>query len=45
MKKRDEIIYWIATLRLALGTVSTGAVQLLKEKSGAERLDSITQLG
>ena len=45
MKKRNKIIYWIATLWLALGMVSTGAVQLLKQKSGAGGLDSITQLG
>jgi len=30
MKKRDKIIYWIATLWLALGMTSTGIVQLLK---------------
>ena len=45
MKKRNKIIYWIATLWLALGMVSTGAVQLLKQKSGAGGVDSITQLG
>ena len=36
MKKRDKIIYWIATIWLALGMVSTGIVQLLKtENEGA----------
>lgn len=30
MKKRDKIIYWIATLWLALGMVATGMVQLLR---------------
>src|SRR6478736_1400209 len=30
MTKRDKIIYWIATLWLALGMTSTGIVQLLK---------------
>ena len=45
MTKRDKIIYWIATIWLALGMVSTGAVQLLKQKEGAGGLDSITQLG
>lgn len=36
MKKRDKIIYWIATLWLALGMTSTGVVQLLKvEAEGA----------
>ena len=32
MAKRDKIIYWIATIWLALGMVSTGIVQLLKSK-------------
>ena len=45
MKKRDKIIYWIATLWLALGMVSTGAVQLLKAKEGQGGLDTITHLG
>jgi hypothetical protein len=30
---RDKIIYWIATLWLALGMVSTGMVQLLRQVS------------
>jgi hypothetical protein len=30
MTKRNKIIYWIATLWLSLGMVSTGMVQLLK---------------
>ena len=45
MTKRDKIIYWIATIWLALGMVSTGAVQLLKQKEGAGGLDNIIQLG
>jgi DoxX-like family len=45
MTKRNKVIYWIATLWLALGMVSTGAVQLFKQKSGAGGVDSITQLG
>src|SRR6187399_1594430 len=45
MSKRNKIIYWIATLWLALGMVSTGAVQLLKTKEGAGGLDTIVQLG
>ena len=45
MKKRDKIIYWIATIWLALGMVSTGAVQLLKGKAGAGGLDSLMHLG
>jgi hypothetical protein len=34
MKKRDKIIYWIATIWLALGMLSTGIVQLFKAKEG-----------
>ena len=45
MTKRNKIIYWIATIWLALGMISTGAVQLLKGKEGAGGLDSITHLG
>jgi hypothetical protein len=45
MTKTKKIIYWIATLWLALGMVSTGAVQLLKVKAGAGAMDSITHLG
>ena len=30
MSKRNKIIYWIATLWLSLGMVSTGIVQLMK---------------
>ena len=41
MKKRDKIIYWIATVWLALGMVSTGAVQLLKVKEEAEMFDRL----
>lgn len=32
MKKRNKIIYWIATIWLSLGMVSTGIVQLLQNK-------------
>ncbi len=32
MTKRDRIIYWIATVWLSLGMVSTGIVQLIKMK-------------
>ncbi|AYN67646.1 DoxX family protein [Euzebyella marina] len=30
MKKRNRIIYWVATLWLSLGMISTGIVQLIK---------------
>lgn len=40
--KRNKIIYWIATIWLALGMLSTGVVQLIKMK---EEVESITHLG
>ncbi|MFA6058250.1 MAG: DoxX family protein [Taibaiella sp.] len=40
--KRNKIIYWIATLWLALGMTATGLVQLFKMK---EEADLILNLG
>ena len=45
MKKRNKIIYWIATIWLALGMISTGLVQLFKGKTGQGGLEMITHLG
>jgi len=46
MKKRNKIIYWIATIWLSLGMLSTGAVQLLKAKGDSPgSVDSMTHLG
>ena len=45
MTTRNKIIYWIATLWLALGMLSTATVQLFKGKTGAGGVDSITHLG
>lgn len=42
MTKRNKIIYWVATIWLALGMASTGIVQLLKMK---EEVDMFTHLG
>ncbi len=42
MTKRNRIIYWIATIWLALGMLSTGIVQLLNMK---EEVDFILDLG
>lgn len=42
MTKRNKIIYWIATVWLALGMTSTGIVQLIKMK---EEVDLMTHLG
>jgi len=49
MTKRNKLIYWIATLWLASGMLSTGILQLLKLKAeGAVSppgVDGITHLG
>ena len=42
MTKRNKIIYWLATIWLALEMFSTGLVQLLKME---EEVANITQLG
>lgn len=42
MTKRNKIIYWVATLWLALGMVSTGIVQLIKLE---EEVDMMKHLG
>lgn len=38
---RNKIIYWIATVWLALGMVSTGVAQLLRLKTGPSGVDSV----
>jgi uncharacterized membrane protein YphA (DoxX/SURF4 family) len=44
--KAGKIIYWIATIWLSLGMLSTGVVQLFKLKGdGPGSLDSMTRLG
>ena len=42
MPKTHKVIYWIATIWLALGMVSTGIVQLMKSK---EDVDMMIRLG
>lgn len=42
MEKRNKIIYWIATVWLSLGMISTGIVQLIKVK---EEADMMSHLG
>jgi hypothetical protein len=37
MNKRNKIIYWIATIWLALGMISTAIVQLLKMKEEVDK--------
>ncbi|MDR6568224.1 DoxX family protein [Chitinophaga ginsengisegetis] len=41
MSKRNKIIYWIATLWLALGMVSTGIVQLFKVKAEVDFTENL----
>ena len=43
-RQAGKITYWISTLWLSLGILSTGAVQLLKAKAGQGGADSITHL-
>jgi len=45
MKKTTKIIYWIATVWLALGMTATGLVQLMKGKEGQGGVDMLTHLG
>ena len=42
MSKRDRIIYWITTLWLSLGMISTGIVQIVRMK---EEVDNFQSLG
>lgn len=42
MTKRNKIIYWIATIWLSLGMLSTGMVQLLRTR---EEADMMSHLG
>lgn len=37
MTKRNKIIYWVATVWLALGMASTGVVQLIKMKEEVDK--------
>lgn len=45
MTKRNKIIYWVATLWMSLGMVSTAGVQLFKGKEGAGGVNSMVHLG
>lgn len=45
MKKTNKIIYWIATVWLALGMVSTGIAQLTKQQLGPGAVESMTHMG
>jgi uncharacterized membrane protein YphA (DoxX/SURF4 family) len=39
MKKRDKIIYWVATLWLSLGMVSTGIVQFIQMEEEVQKMN------
>ena len=41
MTKRNKIIYWIATVWLSLGMLSTGIVQLIQLKEEADMMDHL----
>ena len=43
--RAGKIIYWIATIWLALGMVATGTGQLFKMKNGQGGADMVTHLG
>ncbi len=45
MSKTKKIIYWIATVWLALGMLSTGIGELFKMKTGTAGADWIAHLG
>ena len=42
MAKRNRIIYWIATVWLSLGMMSSGIIQVIQQK---EEVDSMSRLG
>ena len=41
MKKRDKIIYWVSTIWLSLGMVSTGIVQLIKMEEEVQKMNTL----
>ncbi|TXK47437.1 DoxX family protein [Pontibacter qinzhouensis] len=41
MRKRDKIIYWIATIWLCLGMVSTGIVQLIRMEEEVQKMNEL----
>ena len=45
MTKTRKIAYWIFTVWLALGMVSTGLVQVTKTKTGPGGVDMVSHLG
>lgn len=45
MSKAKKITYWIATVWLSLGMVSTGIVQLTQQKEGPGAVNAMMKLG
>jgi uncharacterized membrane protein YphA (DoxX/SURF4 family) len=45
MTKTRKIVYWIFTIWMCLGMVSTAVVQLMKMQDGAGAVKSVTLLG
>jgi len=41
MNKRDKIIYWVATIWLSLGMVSTGIVQLIQIEEEVQKTNAL----
>jgi uncharacterized membrane protein YphA (DoxX/SURF4 family) len=41
MKRRNRIIYWIATVWLSLGMVSSGIVQLIQMEDEVQRMNKL----
>lgn len=41
MEKRNKIIYWVATIWLSLGMVSTGIVQLIQMEEEVQKMNAL----
>lgn len=41
MKKRNKIIYWVATIWLSLGMVSTGIVQVIRMEEEVQKMNEL----
>lgn len=41
MAKRNKIIYWVATIWLSLGMVSTGIVQLIQMEEEVQKMNTL----
>lgn len=41
MKRRNKIIYWVATIWLSLGMLSTGIVQLIQMEEEVQKMNTL----